>query len=270
MNGAQAEELAVTHRSAGRRRVSGAPEGRSRASERSLACHWLGRVGFRDGLALQEELVREHERIGDTLLLLEHDDVYTTGRGGRAEHLPGAHCSSRFAIPVHRIGRGGDATYHGPGQLVGYPLIDLRRRGSDVHRYLRCLEGAMLGILRDLGVRAELWPGRTGAWVAGPRGGRPYGGPGGDDREVLGARKIASIGIGVRRGISLHGFALNIAVDLTKFSAIVPCGLPGVRMTSVEREGGRTPCLSEVGRIAAGRVRWALARDALLHQEVHS
>ncbi len=208
-----------------------------------LQVRWLGRIGFDEAFALQEEIVRGHAACGDTLLLLEHDPVYTTGRLGKHENLPG----SGSAVPLRRIGRGGDVTYHGPGQLVGYVLVDLRARGGDVHRFLRCLEEGVIGVLDDLGVRGDRVAGRTGVWVRAP---------GGEDAQ---ARKIASIGIGVRRGISMHGFALNVSVDLRAFDAIVPCDLPGVRMTSVEQERGRpAPPLDEVARRAGACIGRAL------------
>jgi len=206
-----------------------------------LRHRWLGRIGFDEALSLQQEIVREHGRHGDTLLTLEHDPVYTTSRRGKEENLP-----RDLDVPVRRIGRGGDVTYHGPGQLVGYLLVDLRARGGDVHRFLRSLETGVIALLDDLGVAADRLPGRTGAWVFER------------DHETA-ARKIASIGIGVRRGISMHGFAVNVSVDLSAFDAIVPCDITGVRMTSVERETGRAaPALDTAARAAAARLAVAL------------
>lgn len=208
-------------------------------------CRWLGRIGFDEAFALQEEIVRDHAVHGDTVLLLEHDPVYTTGRLGKNENLP-SEGALPPSIPLRRIGRGGDVTYHGPGQLVGYVLVDLRARGGDVHRFLRSIEAGVIALLADLGVTASRVDGRTGAWVQ----------TGNDEQ---GARKIASIGIGVRRGISMHGFAVNVSVDLTAFDAIVPCDLAGVEMTSVERETGRdAPALVDVAETAARCVRAAL------------
>ena len=217
----------------------------SMAGDGGLQYRWLGRIGFDEALALQEEIVQEHARHGDTLLMLEHDPVYTTSRRGKDENLP-----SDIAVPVRRIGRGGDVTYHGPGQLVGYVLVDLRARGGDVHRFLRSIEAGVIAVVGDLGVAADRLPGRTGAWVFGR-----------DDQEA--ARKIASIGIGVRRGVSMHGFALNVSVDLSAFDAIVPCDLTGVRMTSVEQETGRpAPALDEVAEAAVLRIAEALPSRA--------
>lgn len=217
--------------------------------EPSLTTRWLGRIDFDAALALQEEIVLDHARHGDTLLLLEHEPVYTTSRRGKEENLP----PPESGIPVRRIGRGGDVTYHGPGQLVGYVLVDLRARGGDVHRFLRSLEAGVIALLDDLDVRARRVEGRTGAWVF--------------DREEdrASARKIASIGIGVRRGISMHGFSVNVSVDLGAFDAIVACDLDGVRMTSVELETGRAaPPLDRLVDSVARRVGEALpARRAV-------
>ncbi|MEW6273111.1 MAG: lipoyl(octanoyl) transferase LipB [Thermodesulfobacteriota bacterium] len=237
---------------------------------RPLRCRWLGRIAFPDALALQEQVVREHAAIGDTLLLLEHDPVYTTGRGGRVEHLGVLAAGDGAAYPpLVRIGRGGDVTYHGPGQLVGYGLVDLRARGGDLHRFLRDLEAGVVATARALGVAAVRWPGRTGVWAVdadlaqlapGELAGRL------DDAHMAAGRvrKIASIGIGVRRGVTMHGFALNVALDLAPFAAIVPCGLAGVRMTSVAAETGRTtPALVEVAALASWHVGAALAGDGV-------
>ena len=179
---------------------------------------WLGRISYEEGLALQEDLVRK--RIdgsgSDRLLLLEHHPVYTMGRArdesslGEEELLP---------HPVHRTNRGGQATYHGPGQLVGYPVLELSLFGKDLHEYLRFLEGVLIHLLARHGVTGGRIEGKTGVWV--------------------GDRKIASLGVGVRKWISMHGFAINICGDLSAFNHITPCGLPGVEMTSLEAEGAR-------------------------------
>jgi lipoyl(octanoyl) transferase len=177
---------------------------------------WLGRISYEEGLTLQEELVRNRiEGIGDDrLLLLEHHPVYTMGRArdesslGEEKHLP---------HPVHRTNRGGQATYHGPGQLVGYPVLELSLFGRDLHDYLRFLEEVLIHLLARHGVTGGRIEGKTGVWV--------------------GDRKIASLGVGVRKWISMHGFAINICGDLSAFHHITPCGLPGVEMTSLEAEG---------------------------------
>lgn len=177
-----------------------------------------GRVGYRAGLALQEELLEQRRSSDeDILVLLEHDPVITLGRGARPGNLH--HSPARLAsrgIEVVITGRGGDVTWHGPGQLVGYPIIDLTRRGRDLHRYLRLLEEVLVQTLGAFGVPGRRIAGRTGVWVK--------------------DEKIASIGVGVRRWVSWHGFALNVGPDLSGFAAIVPCGLHGVQMTSLERQ----------------------------------
>lgn len=219
---------------------------------------WLGRMEFGPALDLQEDLRQRHAAVGDVLLLLEHEPVYTTGRGGRVENL-GRLPSEAAAggIPLARIGRGGDVTYHGPGQLVGYALVDLRARDRDVHRFLRQLETGVIWTLQALGVRATRWPGRTGVWVADDGVDRARI----DDHDMqLGrTRKIASIGIGVRGGVTMHGFALNVALDLEPFVEIVPCGLRGVSMTTIEREAPPARRVVDVAAIAARRVGAALA-----------
>lgn len=187
-----------------------------------------GQLAYEQGLQLQERLLQERrQQDSDVLLLLEHPPVITLGRGAKASHLrlPEATLAAR-GIPVHRVGRGGDVTYHGPGQLVGYPIVDLTAQGRDLHRFLRLLEETLLITLAAFGLRGRRDPGRTGIWVE--------------------EAKIASIGIGVRHWISWHGFALNVATDLRAFDTIVPCGLADVTMTSMEALLGARLPLAEV------------------------
>lgn len=180
------------------------------------AVFWLARVPYADGLRLQEELLARHMagENADTVLLLEHDSVFTIGRTldrsslGTPDALP---------APLVEIGRGGKATWHGPGQLVGYPVLNLARYGQDLHQYLRALEQALIDGSRALGIAADRRDGLTGVWVEN--------------------RKLASIGVGARHWISQHGFAINICGALEGFAAITPCGINGVVMTSLEREG---------------------------------
>ena len=184
-----------------------------------LNISWLGRLPYPEALALQEDLVARKladPAAPDTLLLLEHDPVYTIGRTPDRTSLrdPAA-----LPHPLIVTGRGGQATYHGPGQLIGYPILDLRNRGQDLHRYLRALEEMLIALSARHGVAAHRREGLTGVWV----------------RE----KKLASIGIGVRRWVSFHGFALNVCGDLAPYRAITPCGLAGVEMTSLERETGQ-------------------------------
>ena len=180
---------------------------------------WLGRVTFEEALGLQEELVakkRENRDASDELLLLEHEPVYTIGRTPDQSSLVDA---AHLPHPLFAINRGGQATYHGPGQLIGYPIIDLRRCGQDLHRYLRWLEELLIQTLAIYEISARTRPGLTGVWV---------------DK-----RKIASIGVGVRHWITMHGFALNVCGDLAPFDRIIPCGIRDVTMTSIEREAGK-------------------------------
>jgi lipoate-protein ligase B len=175
-----------------------------------------GRVEYERAVAWQEALVARCLAGGpDALLLLEHPPVYTLGRGADPIHLG---LAAQTGAPIVRAHRGGQVTYPGPGQLVGYPILDLRRRRPDVRWYLRTLEEVLVAALADLGIAAEPRAGLTGVWV--------------------GPRKIGSIGVALRRWVSWHGFALNVGDDLTGFDAITPCGITGVQMTSVAREGG--------------------------------
>lgn len=196
---------------------------------------WLGRMEFSRALALQEEIVltkRHNVSAEDELLLLEHEPVYTIGRTPDQSSLLGAaHLPHRLFV----INRGGQATYHGPGQLMGYPIVDLRRCGQDLHKYLRWLEQLLIELLADQGIAAFRRESLTGVWV--------------DDR------KIASIGVGVRHWITIHGFALNVCGDLSPFRHIVPCGIDNVEMTSMEKETGRA---FSVSRVAASIEKLAL------------
>ena len=183
-----------------------------------LEVSWLGRLGFAEALARQEELVaakRAQPDAPDALWLLEHEPVYTIGRSPDQTSLRGA---KHLPHPLFEINRGGQATYHGPGQLVGYFLLDLRRYGQDLHRYLRWIEALLIELLAQYEVEAKTRAGLTGVWI--------------EDR------KIASIGVGVRHWITMHGFALNVSGDLSPFDHITPCGIANVAMTSIEKETG--------------------------------
>lgn len=173
----------------------------------------LGRCDYGEVLALQERLQAEViAGATDCLLLLEHEPVITLGRGADARHV------LVRRVPITRVGRGGDVTYHGPGQLVGYPIVDLGRRGRDVHRYLRDLEEVLLRTSARFGIVGGRRAGLTGVWVGGS--------------------KLAAIGVGIRRWVTMHGFALNVADLRDGFAAIVPCGLPDAGVTSLEQETG--------------------------------
>ncbi len=206
-----------------------------------LEVEWLGLVPYAAALSLQREAVEARRRgvCPDRLLLLEHPPVITLGRRADESNLllDRGQLAAR-GVEVHQVSRGGDVTYHAPGQLVGYAIVDLEARGCrDVHRFLRLQEAALIDGLLGLGVPAERRPGMTGVFVTGSTP----------------PRKIASIGIGLRGWVSWHGFALNLSLDLAGFEAIVPCGLRGVEMTSVARELGGAPAdLFERAREALG------------------
>lgn len=182
----------------------------------------LGIMEFSAAFALQERLAADVAAgaAEETLLLLEHPPVYTMGSGGREENILDS------SVEAIRINRGGDVTFHGPGQLVGYPIINLGERGRDLHGYLRFLERFLILIAADFGVAGRLIPGRTGVWTANG--------------------KLASIGVGVRRWATMHGFALNVATDLASFGKINPCGVIDCPMTSMEKELGSPLSLSDL------------------------
>ena len=199
----------------------------------------LGRRPYREVLELQRQLRagRLDGSVGaDLLLLVEHEPVYTLGRGTREGSLPvPVEVLRERGADVVEIERGGDVTWHGPGQLVGYPILHLSTHREDLHWYLRTLEQALIDGLAVLGIPAERNPGKTGVWTRG--------------------RKIASIGVHVRQWVTLHGFALNVHPDLDWFSLIVPCGIQGVEMTSIKRE-------ADSGE--SDDTRWRAARDAVV------
>jgi lipoyl(octanoyl) transferase len=203
-----------------------------------MIVRWLGEVAYEEAYARQEELVARkavHPDTPDELWLLEHPAVYTIGRTPDQTSLRDR---DSLPHPLVMINRGGQATFHGPGQLVGYPLLDLRTRGQDLHRHLRSLEEALIETVREFGVEAERREGLTGVWVQ--------------------ERKLASIGVGVRRWITMHGFALNVCGDLSPFRMITPCGLAGVEMTSLERETGKSVTVREVAEVAGRSLERAL------------
>jgi lipoyl(octanoyl) transferase len=202
---------------------------------RPLAVRRLGRLPYGDGLEVQARLVADRQQgaIADTLLLLEHDPVFTLGRTARPEHvLFPAERLRAHGFEVYETGRGGDVTYHGPGQVVGYPILDLSPDRRDVHRYVRDLEEVMIRTCRDYGVEAGRVAGMTGVWV--------------------GQEKIGAIGVRIARWVTSHGFALNVTADLTPFGLIVPCGIRGRGVTSLALRLRREVGMDEVmDRLAA-------------------
>ena len=184
----------------------------------------LGRMPYVEALALQRDLVEERRagRIGDLLLLVEHPHVLTLGvrgDGGRSHILAPTETLTALEVTVHEAGRGGDITYHGPGQLVGYPIIDLKPDRCDVHRYVRDLEEVLIRVAADHGIEASRVAGLTGVWVGG--------------------ETLAAIGVRLARWITSHGFALNVSTDLDFFKLIVPCGIGDRGVTSLAAQLGR-------------------------------
>jgi lipoyl(octanoyl) transferase len=217
---------------------------RSVDTARPIDAEWLGRIGYREAWARQKELVglRAAGEIEDRLLLLEHDAVLTLGRESDGRHvLASPRELARRGIEVIRVERGGEVTYHGPGQLVGYPILRLGDRGILVRPLVAALEVAMIETCGRLGVEAMRRDGHPGCWVEGdPDRGRPH-------------RKIGALGLRIERGVSYHGIALNVDVDLRDFDLIDPCGMPGLVSTSIAEELGRTaepPTTAEVERAA--------------------
>jgi lipoyl(octanoyl) transferase len=198
---------------------------------RSLQVRRLGRISYGEALSLQNQLVEERRagRIDDVLLLLEHPPVITIGVKSAGTHthiLATPEALAARGIDVFDAGRGGDVTYHGPGQVVGYPILDLKPDRCDVHRYVRDLEEVMIRTAHDFGVRATRVAGLTGAWVDG--------------------EKLGAIGVRISRWITSHGFAFNVATNLDHFSFIVPCGIRDRGVTSLGRLLGQPPSMTDV------------------------
>jgi lipoyl(octanoyl) transferase len=203
----------------------------------------LGLVGYAEALEIQRDLVEQRRagRIGDTLLLLEHPPVITLGvktRGKPTHIVASAAELARAGVAVHETGRGGDVTYHGPGQLVGYPIFDLTPDRRDVHRYVRDLEEVLIRAVARFGITAGRVPGLTGVWVGEP------------GRE----EKLAAIGVRISRWITSPGFALNVATDLEHFRLIVPCGIADRGVTSMARLLGRPVAMADVQAAVAGAI----------------
>ncbi len=237
---------------------------------RAFTAHWLGRVRYAEAHALQERLLDARIRgdMGDTLLLLEHEPVVTLGKGAKEEHvlLPREQLA-RQGIDLHETGRGGDVTYHGPGQLVAYPIFDLHPDRLDVRRYVRDLARVMIALAADHGIGASFIEGDSklvGVWVdeASPRAWP------GDPREPGGAAKAAKIGaIGVRlsRWVTMHGFAFNVTTALDGFRLIVPCGISQYGVTSLEALGvASTPSVEDVARASVVHFARVFEADATM------
>lgn len=221
------------------------PHNAASSSARRIEVHRLGRIGYEAAHRLQRRLqeARVRQLVPDVLLLLEHDPVITLGRAAKEENLrfPRESLVAR-GIDVHATGRGGDVTYHGPGQLVGYPILELPEARRDVRRYVTSIEQLMIDLVGTYGLEAERIAGFNGTWLR---------------SSELGDRKIGAIGVRISRWVTMHGFALNVTTNLAHFALIVPCGIRDKGVTSLEVELGRVvPMLEVMERCAAlfGRV----------------
>jgi lipoyl(octanoyl) transferase len=230
---------------------------------RSITAQWLGRVPYGDALALQERLVEQRIKgeIGDTLLLLEHDPVITLGRGAKeANVLAGEAMRRALGVAYFETGRGGDVTYHAPGQLVAYPIFDLKPDRCDVRKYVRDLARVMIALAADHGVAAGMVEGDAkmiGVWVDrdAPAAWR-------DPPEPAAQRlaKIGAIGVRLSRWVTMHGFAFNASTDLRGFELIVPCGISALGVTSLEALGAEAPAVRDLAMQAC--VHFATVFDA--------
>jgi lipoyl(octanoyl) transferase len=252
----------------------------------------LGTLDYATGLRLQQGLVdlRKDGRIGDVLLLLEHTPVITLGRNAeRANIVAGEEELSRRGVEIYECDRGGDVTFHGPGQLVGYPIFDLRgfpadegrRKTLGVIEYVRRLEEVLIRTCADFRIPAERVKGLTGVWstadghTVGGESGVPAGQGAPNDRNIKEQGKIAAIGVHISRGVTSHGFALNVHTDLSYFDLIVPCGIANKPVTSIEKELGRQLPLQDVahsvarnfGSVYHSQVLWLESLDALLNEK---
>jgi lipoyl(octanoyl) transferase len=232
-------------------------------SEQSISVVDLGRLNYAAALALQQQVSaqRQQESIGDVLLLVEHPPVLTLGRNAHREHVvAGEDFLAQRGISLFETNRGGDVTYHGPGQLVGYPILHLRSFTPPVGivEYLRRLEEVLIRVCADYGILTQRAPGRAGVWTM----------PGGSIPE----KKIAALGVHVARGVTTHGFALNVTTDLKDFELIVPCGIRDRSVTSIEAEVDAAPSLAQVansvsrhfGRVFGRQMVWVEMLEDLL------
>jgi lipoyl(octanoyl) transferase len=206
----------------------------------------LGTIGYQAGLDLQAQLIEDRKagRIPDQLLLLEHTPVITLGvrtRGDRSNVLASPDALAEYGVDLFETGRGGDVTYHGPGQLVGYPILDLKPDRCDVHRYVRDLEEVLIRAVADFGIASTRIPGLTGIWV--------------------GDQKLAAIGVRISRWVTSHGFALNVSTDLSRFGLIVPCGIADKGVTSMARLLDRSVDMDEVASRLIGAFQAVFAAE---------
>jgi lipoyl(octanoyl) transferase len=216
--------------------------------QRECEARWLGLVPYAEGLRFQARAIEELRtgKAPEQLLLLEHPHVFTLGRGADSSNiLVDQEQLEKHSVEVHETGRGGDVTYHGPGQLVGYPIINLKPDRCDVHRYVRDIEEVLIRTIAEFGVTGARIPGLTGVWV--------------------GDEKIAAIGVRIARWITSHGFALNVNTDLEYFRMIVPCGISDKGVTSLSRLVGRSIETRDVAHSAAVNFGKVFGREVVLH-----
>ena len=220
------------------------------SQRRRLIVRRIGRIGYADGVELQKALVQQRVagEIDDTLLFVEHPPVITLGvktRGNLANVRADADALAAQGVEVHETGRGGDVTFHGPGQLVGYPIIDLKPDRQDVHRYVRDLEEVLIRTAADFGIEAGRVKGFSGAWV--------------------GDTKLAAIGVRISRWVTSHGFALNVTTDLSGFDLIVPCGITDRGVTSLSALLGRDVAMADVERAVVTHLATVFDRDVIAY-----
>ena len=205
------------------------------SDRQTLQAAWMGRVPYSPTYELQRELMerRKSDAIPDTLLLLEHDPVFTLGRRADFSHVVSENeAITAMGAEVIDTDRGGEATFHGPGQLVAYPIISIRALKLGPVSYVSILEETIIEVLREHGINGHRVVGKTGVWIGGEPGSKPA------KHENPAGRKIAAIGVRISGGVAMHGIALNVSTDLGYYSQIIPCGMPGLAVTSMERETG--------------------------------
>lgn len=210
----------------------------------SLGAMWLGRVPFQNAYELQLELLERRKSgfAGDTLLLMEHDHIFTHGRRGSDDHvMASTHALRQRGISVVRTDRGGETTYHGPGQLIVYPIVSIRDLSLGPVAYVRLLEEATIQLLSEYGVQGHRVVGKTGVWIGGEPGNKV------DPSSAPDGRKIAAIGVRVSGGVAMHGIAINVSTDTRMFDYIVPCGMHGLMVTSIENETDAVRTVESVG-----------------------
>jgi lipoyl(octanoyl) transferase len=226
--------------------------------KRELRATWLGEVQYGPALELQRSVMarRKSGSIPDSLLLLEHPHVVTLGRRADETHLVTDRAGLEAAgVEIYETDRGGEATYHGPGQLVGYPIIDVRAAGLGPVTYVRALEETIIQTLSDYGVDAHVVDGETGVWVGGIPGEKR------DPDKNPAGKKIAAIGVRISGGVTMHGLALNVSTDLSYFQHIIPCGMPDLPFTSVELETGSAIDVSDCAAVISEKLAANLERS---------